>query len=408
MAQDKQAEAPNPAGGSSSAALQGQITAPNPLEIFWEKYKVWIIVACLVLAGLIASTYIRQYLETSRRNSTWNAFAEKVEFRKTTVLESSGMSPMMLGYFLPADFDKFLQDQTVEELKAAATDLAGTKAEPWAIWALASREAREGRVQETEAEIARLRSSYPDFPGLHPQAAPPVYRPEPEKDEESDEEPERPATPEAKSPADLLLAMAKRNSEMRSTHPELYTAPEPTSTETVVFKTSEGEFSVRLYAKRAPKSTEQFLKNVREKKYDGLRFHRIERRPSTDSGMFPVPELVFFGNPKTSEESKSEWNSYTPEERIAFEESGISHFPWMLAWKRDDGEKDNDPLVFYITGNDAGQQRDGDYTIFGRVVSGEDIVKRILEGELSSETEEQAGKGTPRRPVQVTEAVIQG
>ena len=407
MAQDKQAEAPNPAGGSSSAALQGQITAPNPLEIFWEKYKVWIIVGCLVLAGLIASTYISQYLETSRRNSTWNAFAEKLEFRKTTVLENMGMNAMMIGYFLPADFDKFLEEQSVEELQAAANELAGTKAEPWAIWALAAREAREGKVEDAEAQIARLRAAYPKFPGLHPQAAPPVYRPEAERDEDSEEEPERPATPDAKSPADLLLEMAKRNASLRESRPELYVAPEPTSKETVVFKTSEGEFSVRLFAQKAPKGTERFLANVREKKYDGLRFHRIERRPSNDSGMFPTPELVFFGNPKTSEESKAEWDTYKPEERVAFEESAISHFPMMLAWNRDDGEKDNDPLVFYITGNDASQQRDGDYTIFGRVVSGEDVIQRILEGELSSETEEQAGKGTPRRPVQVSEAVIQ-
>ncbi len=405
MAQDNQTEAPNPAGGSSSAALQGQITAPNPLEIIWEKYKVWIIVGCLVLAGLILANYVNQYLETSRRNQTWNDFAEKLEFRKTTVFDKS-INPYFFSQVLPAGMDEFLEDQSVEDLKAAVSDLAGSKAEPWAIWGLAAREAREGNVSGAEAQIAKLKASYPHFPGLYVQASPPVYRPEAELEEGSEEKPKRPAVPEKASPADLLLSMAKRNLEFRKNHPDLYVAPEPNSKETVVFKTSEGEFTVRLYSKEAPQSAERFLSNVREKKYDGLRFHRIKRAPSTGPGMLPVPELVFFGNPKTSDENKAEWSSYRPEKRVPFEESAVSHFPWVLAWERDAGEKENDPLVFYIAGNEASWQRDGDNTVFARVVSGEDVIRRILEGELSSETEEQMGDGTPRRPVQVTEAVI--
>lgn len=47
------------------------------------------------------------------------------------------------------------------------------------------------------------------------------------------------------------------------------------TTPKVRFVTSEGEFTVELYADKAPRTVENFLQYVREKHYDGTVFHRV-------------------------------------------------------------------------------------------------------------------------------------
>ena len=47
------------------------------------------------------------------------------------------------------------------------------------------------------------------------------------------------------------------------------------TTPKVRFVTSEGEFTVELYADKAPKTVENFLQYVRDKHYDGTIFHRV-------------------------------------------------------------------------------------------------------------------------------------
>ncbi len=47
------------------------------------------------------------------------------------------------------------------------------------------------------------------------------------------------------------------------------------TTPKVRFVTSEGEFTVELYADKAPKTVENFLQYVKDKHYDGTVFHRV-------------------------------------------------------------------------------------------------------------------------------------
>lgn len=47
------------------------------------------------------------------------------------------------------------------------------------------------------------------------------------------------------------------------------------STPKVRFATSEGDFTVELYADKAPRTVENFLQYVRDKHYDGTLFHRV-------------------------------------------------------------------------------------------------------------------------------------
>jgi cyclophilin family peptidyl-prolyl cis-trans isomerase len=400
---------PNPQPGAGQpGAAQGQITTPNPLEIIWEKYKTWIILGSVVLVAMIVGTYVMQYLDNQRRNSTWDRFAQEMQFRDAVVPEQKTNS-FMYGFMLPGEFDKFLEKQSSEELASAAQGLSGTRAEPWALWMLASRQAREGDVAGAESSIAKIRNVAPGFAALQEVEAAPVFRPEPDEDKDAKEasaKVERPALPPKMSVADALLEMAKENAGLRESRKDLYVAPEPNSKETVVFETAEGPFEVRFYTDKAPKSVARFLETVKAGLYDGLSFHRIMRRRATSGFMGQEqPALLFFGNPFSMKEDKSTWDSYQPEEKLEFEDSGISHFPMMLAFDRGGSDKDNNPMVFYITLSDA-STRDGDYTVFARVVSGEEVLRRIHEGELSSEAEEQAMDGKPRRPVKVTKVSI--
>jgi peptidyl-prolyl cis-trans isomerase A (cyclophilin A) len=47
------------------------------------------------------------------------------------------------------------------------------------------------------------------------------------------------------------------------------------TTPKVRFVTSEGEFTIELYADKAPRTVENFLQYVRDKHYDGTVFHRV-------------------------------------------------------------------------------------------------------------------------------------
>jgi peptidyl-prolyl cis-trans isomerase A (cyclophilin A) len=136
----------------------------------------------------------------------------------------------------------------------------------------------------------------------------------------------------------------------------------------VKFATSAGDIVVEVYPDKAPKTAENFLQYVRDKHFDGTIFHRVIDRFMVQGGGFD----------RNMVEKKTR-APVVHEGREAFEK-GLRNQAGTLAMART-----NDPnsatAQFFINvadnsfldprGNNPG------YTVFGRVVSGMDVVNKI-------------------------------
>ena len=164
--------------------------------------------------------------------------------------------------------------------------------------------------------------------------------------------------------------------------------PEPGSPK-VTLSTAEGDIVLQLYSSRAPRHVENFTKLVGEGYYDGTSFHRVV-----------VGSVIQGGDPNSRDEDRSTWGTGGPDHKVPSEDSGLWHFEGFLAAAKKPGDRDSSGSQFYITFAPS-HQFDGDYTVFGKVVEGLDVVKAI------GEKPNQAGTETPEEPVVITTASVQ-
>ncbi|MFZ2124654.1 MAG: peptidylprolyl isomerase [Rhodoferax sp.] len=136
----------------------------------------------------------------------------------------------------------------------------------------------------------------------------------------------------------------------------------------VKFATSAGEFVVELSPDKAPRTVENFLQYVKDQHYDGTVFHRVIDNFMIQGGGF---DARFQQKPTRA--------PVLHEGRQAYEK-GLRNATGTLAMART-----NDPqsatAQFFINVKDnafldPGTQGFG-YTVFGKVVSGMDVVNRI-------------------------------
>ena len=137
----------------------------------------------------------------------------------------------------------------------------------------------------------------------------------------------------------------------------------------VKFATTAGDFVVELYPDKAPKTVANFLQYVSEKHYDGTIFHRVIENFMVQGGGFDAS----FAQKKTRAPVEHEG-------REALAKGGPRNISGTLAMART-----NDPqsatAQFFINVKDNAfldptAQQFG-YTVFGKVVTGMDVVQRI-------------------------------
>jgi len=137
----------------------------------------------------------------------------------------------------------------------------------------------------------------------------------------------------------------------------------------VKFTTTAGDFVVEVYPDKAPKTVENFLQYVKEKHYDGTIFHRVIDNFMIQGGGFDSK----FSQKKTRP-------PVAHEGREAIAKGGPRNTVGTLAMART-----NDPhsatAQFFINVNDnafldPNAQQPG-YTVFGKVVSGMDIIQKV-------------------------------
>jgi cyclophilin family peptidyl-prolyl cis-trans isomerase len=174
---------------------------------------------------------------------------------------------------------------------------------------------------------------------------------------------------------DEVEARVLTNEAWDKKHPVLNGPPDlPSDAPRVQFDTSRGPIVLGLYSDRAPKHVENFLKLCQEGYYNGTRFHRVLK-----------DLLIQGGDPNTMELDSRTWGSGGPDYTLPAEVTDAWHFKGMLAAAAKPGETASSGSQFYITASEA-HQFDKQYTVFGRVLEGEDIVETMAR-EASEQTD---------------------
>lgn len=141
----------------------------------------------------------------------------------------------------------------------------------------------------------------------------------------------------------------------------------------VVVETERGTFEFETYPNEAPKTVAHILELVRKRFYNGQRVHRVE------------PKFVIqVGDPASRDFArKADWGSGGSGKTV-----GVGEFSKLRTHVRGavalahpvPGHARDGDSQFYITLSPA-HRLDGEFTVFGKVISGMDVVTKIGVGD---------------------------
>ena len=134
---------------------------------------------------------------------------------------------------------------------------------------------------------------------------------------------------------------------------------------TVKFQTNLGDFTVEVYADKAPKTVENFLQYVKDKQYDGSIFHRVMDGFMVQGGGF------------TADMKEKPTRAPIPLEA----KNGLKNDRGTIAMARTSNPNSATAQFFINVVNNDGlnaPQPDGyGYAVFGKVVSGMEVIDKI-------------------------------
>ena len=161
--------------------------------------------------------------------------------------------------------------------------------------------------------------------------------------------------------------------------------PNPIAT----FETSLGTFTAEIFADTMPLTSENFLKLARSGFYDGLHFHRVIKN-----------FMLQFGCPHSKDPKSSKagtggppWGDIKDEFTVK-----LSNKPMTLSMANTGSPNSGGSQFFINTVHndflDWFSPGDSRHPVFGKIVSGEDVIKKI-------ETTPADANDAPRTPVKV-------
>jgi len=133
----------------------------------------------------------------------------------------------------------------------------------------------------------------------------------------------------------------------------------------VILKTNQGDIKLELFADKAPKTVENFIKLSKSGFYDGVRFHRVIK-----------DFMIQSGDPLSKDTTKKDyWGTGGP--GYQFEDEfgeGLSNTMGTIAMANS-GPNTNGSQFFINVNNNS--HLNGKHSVFGKVVEGMDIVTKI-------------------------------
>jgi len=154
-----------------------------------------------------------------------------------------------------------------------------------------------------------------------------------------------------------------------------------------------GTIRLRFFPKQAPHHVENFKKLAREGFYDGTSFHRV-------SPGF----MIQGGDPNSKDADPTNDGLGGPGYSLPREPSDLRHREGSVSMARAEGEDSSGSQFFIVLRNhdDWKTQLDGQYTVFGEVVSGLDVARKIAWVPKDD-------RNRPLQPVLLTHArIVQG
>jgi peptidyl-prolyl cis-trans isomerase A (cyclophilin A) len=160
----------------------------------------------------------------------------------------------------------------------------------------------------------------------------------------------------------------------------------------VRLETSMGDIVIELNRRRAPATSNNFLRYVIERQYDGTIFHRV------------IPDFVVQGGGYTPD--IEERDLYPP----IFNESGngLKNLPMTVAMARyDDPHSATSQFYINVSANSGLDPNAGNwgYAVFGQVVSGQEVVEAIAAVETGYD-ENLDAPDVPVKPVILISATV--
>ena len=139
----------------------------------------------------------------------------------------------------------------------------------------------------------------------------------------------------------------------------------------VELDTTAGKIVVELYPDAAPKTVANFLDYVKAKTYDGTQFHRV------------IPGFMIQGGGYIDDYSERPTRPPIQIESEQSKKAGLSNVPGTIAMARtNDPNSATNQFFINVGDNKRLDFRSADvagygYTVFGKVVSGMDVVQKI-------------------------------
>jgi len=150
-----------------------------------------------------------------------------------------------------------------------------------------------------------------------------------------------------------------------------FAAPAAAANPQVEFDTTAGKIRVELYPDAAPKTVANFLDYVKAKHYDGTQFHRV------------IAGFMIQGGGYTADFQQKPTKPPVPIESEQSSKAGLLNAPGTIAMART-MDPNSATAQFFINVNDnkslnfrSPDVRGYGYTVFGKVVSGMDVVEKI-------------------------------
>jgi cyclophilin family peptidyl-prolyl cis-trans isomerase len=179
---------------------------------------------------------------------------------------------------------------------------------------------------------------------------------------------------------------ANRQNNLKDKHVD-----QPVKNPTVIIETSMGSITVELDSVHAPKHTANFLKLAKQNFYNGTTFHRV------------IPGfMIQGGDPNSRNEDRATHGTGGPGYTTPAE-IGLTHDRGVIAAARQGDQvnpkRESSGSQFYITVV-ATKHLDGQYSVFGRVSSGMDVVDKIAEVKRDP-------RDNPLTPVTIIKVTVQ-
>ena len=160
---------------------------------------------------------------------------------------------------------------------------------------------------------------------------------------------------------------------------------DPTRTYTATLQTTQGDIGIELLAGEAPNTVNNFVFLARQGFYEGTPFHRVIRGFMIQTG---DPTGTGTGGPGYRFDDEPVSRPYEP---------GI--VAMANAGPNTNGSQ------FFIVHGEGGRGLPPNYTIFGRVTSGMDVVDRIASAPVS--TSPRGERSVPVEPVQIQQVTVE-